>query len=365
MRRLNRYYIVFLFIMFPSLLGGFLPTCSIVQAQAPPPKQEKPIVLRHAQYWPAGTSEGVAIRRWSNEIMKRTGNRVKIEHYFAEALVKATEQLTAIREGIVDFYTFIPGYFAADFPLTQGLDLIYLTTSNYVQAKAIMDLYRTYKPFREEFDRHNMILLAGNSASQMMAGAKVPIRNAKDFVGLKLRTFGITSKAIAMLGATSVAIPLPELYPALERGVVDGFCGVPFVMVYAFKIHEVCPYIVNPGMGAFAQGEVAINRDTWNKLPADIRKIIEEVSSLYTEFLCEEYTSIEKKAAEEMRAKRVDLYNLPSDEVQKCKDKILPKFHDDWIKSVEAKGLPGRELSERFKEIIKKWTPKDKYVAPF
>ena len=68
---------------------------------------------------------------------------------------------------------------------------------------------------------------------------KAPINTLDDLKGKKIRIFAkAQSDYLAALNASTVSIPLAELYSALERGVVDGCITGPEVAAGA-KYHEV------------------------------------------------------------------------------------------------------------------------------
>jgi TRAP-type transport system periplasmic protein len=79
------------------------------------------------------------------------------------------------------------------------------------------------------------------------------------------------------VGATPVLVPVPEFYTGLERGVVDGAAD-PLTNFMTFQLYEVCKYVIEPGV--FTGGLVMImNLGTWNKLPEDMKKLINDVGA--------------------------------------------------------------------------------------
>ena len=52
---------------------------------------------------------------------------------------------------------------------------------------------------------------------------KDPIQKLDDFKGMKIRVFPAIAPAVKALGANPVVLPMPQIYTAMERGVVKGF----------------------------------------------------------------------------------------------------------------------------------------------
>jgi len=50
------------------------------------------------------------------------------------------------------------------------------------------------------------------------------------------------------------------------------------------------------------------------------------------------------------------IYTLPPEERQRWAVKLKP-LEEDWVKSMDAKGLPGRQLLSDLREAIKKYDP--------
>ncbi len=74
--------------------------------------------------------------------------------------------------------------------------------------------------------------------------SKKPILTPDDFKGMKIRTPNnpLFTKAFELLGATPTPMPLGDVYPALQQGVVDG-AENPLPVIFGSKQHEVAKNI--------------------------------------------------------------------------------------------------------------------------
>lgn len=326
---------------------------------------EKPIVLKLSSFLPETGTEGKMGRWWGSEVEKRTNGRVKVQYYFAESLVKTMDSLGAVTSGIADVQFFAPGYFPTQLPLSGGPDLIYQTRSNWVFAKAYNEMAHTFPPFVKMLKDNNIVLMSSWPASEVVLVSAKPVKTLADIKGKKVRAMGLMNNAMKSLGATPVAMPLPEVYEALERGTIDAVTGLPYHLVVAFKLQEAAKYLVNPGIGCYASGGYFMNLKTWTGLPDDVKQIIAKINEDFPDAAASISNEQLKQTTETLLKAKVDIYSLPADEVAKWKAILVPGVYDDWIKQMETKSLPGRETLAKYQELIKKYEKSDKYVSPY
>ena len=104
----------------------------------------------------------------------------------------------------------------------------------------------------------------------------VPIYEPADLNGIRIRTPGspMFQESIRAMGATPVAMPFGETYPAIQQGAVDGL-EVQLSSAYTASIYEVTSYMARTGHFHLLNGVVA--SETWfRSLPADIQEILLE-----------------------------------------------------------------------------------------
>jgi len=112
---------------------------------------------------------------------------------------------------------------------------------------------------------------------------KDPLNTVADFKGVKTRSHSnVLSDLINTLGANAQTMAFAEVYPALERGVLDGAvtCGSCAV---GQKWFEVTDYLTGPVPGTFAETFITFNATQWASLPADFQAIILEEGILHSE----------------------------------------------------------------------------------
>jgi len=107
--------------------------------------------------------------------------------------------------------------------------------------------------------------------------AKKPIMRLADFAGKKLRVNATAMEREKMkrLGATAVPMPLGEVLPSLQRGVIDGTMSGTSIFV-AFKFNDVVKVITQTNDTMLVS--MAVASKVWlDKLPPDLRKMVIDV----------------------------------------------------------------------------------------
>ena len=111
---------------------------------------------------------------------------------------------------------------------------------------------------------------------------KKPLNTLDDVKGLKTRVHsGVLQDLLNHLGASAQFMTFADVYPALERGVLDAAvtcstCGI------GQKWYEVTTHLTGPFPGTFGQTFITFAKREWDKMPEDIQAIIREVGEEYT-----------------------------------------------------------------------------------
>jgi tripartite ATP-independent transporter DctP family solute receptor len=101
-----------------------------------------------------------------------------------------------------------------------------------------------------------------------------PIRKPEDLKGMRIRTppAPIWQESVRALGATPVALPFGEMYPALQQKAIDGVELV-YNNIPAGRFYEVLKYASETSHIMLINFEV-ISAKFFNSLPADYQKIL-------------------------------------------------------------------------------------------
>jgi len=306
----------------------------------------------------------LANEAWANEIEKRTNGRVKFEFFWGASLLKPPEQMKGTGAGLVDVSLGMPAYDPSATPLATIGDLGYITSKVDAAARALNDLYEMLPYFKNELEQYNVKVLFFIPFPPTILGSYSPIRSLEDLKGKKIRALGLLNHVINRLGGVPVGIPLPEVYEALSRKVVDGLTSMPLSSVPGYKFHEVAKYYLDFGYGSYAIQYVCINRDKWESLPVDIREIIEEVSARGIDIYVDALVKSEQEYIEPLKTAGCSFYTLPYEEVSRWKNTVVPAIWNDWIEKHKKDG-PSKEFFDLFVERVRYHEPRSTYTQSF
>jgi len=176
--------------------------------------------------------------------------------------VQAADALRLLRSGTFDVMSVQIGMASRDDPFFEGIDLIGVST-DMKQLRAAVDAYR------EAFDarlqqRFNAKVMTLWPFGPQVFYCNKEIRSIDDVRGLKVRSFTPSMAALVQhLGAIPVTLQFSEVYPSLQRGVVD--CGVTSpTSGNSGKWPEVTSHFLPLSVSGSVQGHF-MNLDHWKR----------------------------------------------------------------------------------------------------
>ena len=234
------------------------------------------IELKYAGLLPPGTTLSAPVDEWGKLVEERTQGQVKLTTYHAQSLGKFREFPKLMKSGLCDM-AFVAGG-TPGFSLLSVSELPTLVSSMRISMDLVNGLYRTGYFFSIFEDKGFKLMFFMNSDPRMIWLSKKKVTRLSDFKGLKIRGISPVHIDVAKaLGATAVGIAPADVYMALERGTVDGIMN-PTEGIFAMKLKDSIKYVlwepVTSDMTA-----VVMNLDVWNKLPAEVRAVVQDVNA--------------------------------------------------------------------------------------
>jgi TRAP-type C4-dicarboxylate transport system substrate-binding protein len=174
---------------------------------------------------------------------------------------------------------------------------------------------------------------------------KKAVKTMADLKGLKIRAHGFSAKVVSALGGTPVAMPMPEVYQSLQKGVVDGAL-YPLEAQKGWKLGEVTDYTtLSYSMAYTTSFYVVMNKDKWAALPDSAKKAIEEINKEWIPKHGQAWDDSDAEGKEFFLSKGHKLIELAADEAEAWKKAVAPVL-GEYAKEAEGKGLPGKEALE-------------------
>jgi TRAP-type mannitol/chloroaromatic compound transport system substrate-binding protein len=138
------------------------------------------------------------------------------------------------------------------------------------------------KLWEEVYAPFNLVPRPGPSFAPQMAGwFRKKMNTIGDYKGLKMRIgTGLGAKVYARAGSTTVLTPAADIYPALERGVIDAVEWVGPHDDMVLGLHKTAHYYYYPGWhepGTVV--EFAFNKKAYDALPVDLRRTLDHATA--------------------------------------------------------------------------------------
>ena len=276
-----------------------------------------------------------------------SGGRLKLQVFPVGALFPIQEGLEAVGGGVAEIAMLTGGYYAGKIGPIANLEngvpgslRTPIERYNFFYKGGFIEL------LRDVFAKRGIYYLGPQLSPPWDIMSKRPITSAKDFQGLKIRAFGVEAKWYEKLGATPVFLGGGDIYTGLATGVIDAMRWGPPSANMKNGYHEVAKFYVQPSPMPVPNNFYAVNLAAWNKLPNDLKAILEEcaiASSL-------EYLALggmsDAKAMRDMEAAGVKVTRIPDEEWARM-EKEARAIWEAYSKE-DAAAAKGVELLTKF-----------------
>lgn len=355
----------------PSLLFIVPIMCLLLSIHSVNAK-DKPIELSYGSYIPESSMHSEQDRLWAAELEKRSKGRVKVTRWhFGGAICGGSEQMGCIAQGLIDIGFTSANYNPAGLRLATITDIPYLSSVPGADVKARADLYETHSAFRNEFRDQGLEVLSFHPTAVMIFGftKRKAIQSTADMKGIRAWAFGAVAEIMREMGMTPVGMPIGEVYESMARGIADGYC-LPLWYIVPSKFCELTATVIDPMFGCAASPFLAMSKSRYDSLPADIRKIIED---LRQEQIVPEVRILEKhedQALEALRKEVPDLKYLKFSDraVSEWRKQSRPEeMFEKLIKEREPRSPQARDFFRQYQALVKKYDPEmgRHYKSPF
>jgi TRAP-type C4-dicarboxylate transport system substrate-binding protein len=311
-------------------------------AQAP----AKVITIRMATWHPAKIP-AVNAGFWTvREFARRSMGRVKVEEFFSGTLAGGKEILQACGKGVVDACLWVPPYNPGMGPLAEIGYVPAVVGSTWSGIMAFNRCYAEFPEIEKEFTSNNVVYLGGTGNPRCNIISTKPIRSLDDLKGLKINAGGSQQVLLSKFGVPAISIVSTEVYEALKRGTVDGNVNNPeWARVYNF--HEASKYWYDIPVGGFIFFSI-MNKDFFNKLPADLQKLLLSLRDPQAEANYMIYDVASDQRARGIMYKTLEVIKPPQADIDQFLKIAKETVWTDWIKEIEKRGLPGQKLFDRW-----------------
>ena len=202
----------------------------------------------------------------------------------------------------------------------------------------------------------------GAHSDEIHMHSRKPIRTSANLKGLKLRTSGAWAEVATMLGASTVILPGAEVYPALERGVVDAIEWATPGINLGLGFHKVAKYVILPGVhqpGAVL--ECVFDKALWDGFDATTKTQIETAAKQSTLNSWMAINMLDADALEKLKAAGAEIIRVDQSYIDDVA-KATREWEDKYIAS---DGGWFKKVVEHQRAFMTVWKQTNQYRTEF
>lgn len=328
------------------------PIPASIPASAPIPAPPAPEVIKLVvATWesPEGTN-AQTLRDWLKEVGDKSGGKVTAEIAWGGVMGKAPEHYDLAVNGVADMTFVAIAFTPGRFPMAEVIQLpVTGEASNEMMANAFWELYKLGY-FDEEL-KDVKLLWVGTTGIYDYQMGKAEVLTFADMKGKKIRASGaVHTEIVKALGSVPVGMAAPEIYSALQTGVLDGSYTT-WNFIKSFRTETVTTSVTEVGVGSFNLAFV-MNKATYNKLPADIQAYIDEIAPKYNGITGRRHTQFDEEAKILLEDAGGEVNHLSAADMEKVGEAVAPLW-EKWIAEGDSMGLPREKLVDDFYHILR------------
>ena len=283
---------------------------------------------------------------WVEQIREATGGTVDIEIHAGGALGPPPQVYENVVAGAQDIGWTLPGYTPGRFPITDIIEAPFAFPDGTEGTEVALELWDEFEDLQAEYGDVKMLAFWTMDTGDLFTRDQ-RVETLEDLAGLTIRSpTPMQSQALEALGAAAVNMPGPEIYDAVERGVIDGY-SLANSATRVFDLGPTTGYrtVCHCYTAVFV---LVLNQQTWDGLsPAQQEALDEHSGPELARRLAGEHVAQAEDVAETYWPEHgVDSVELSEAEFARWRDAVQPVY-DQWISEREAEGVPGQEMADR------------------
>jgi TRAP-type mannitol/chloroaromatic compound transport system substrate-binding protein len=206
----------------------------------------------------------------------------------------------------------------------------------------------------EFYSKHNIVNLpCGNTGAQMGGWFRKEINTLDDLKGLKMRIAGIAGQVMAKLGVVPQQIAGGDIYPSLEKGVIDAAEWVGPYDDHKLGFHQVAKFYNYPGWWEGGPCiHLFVNSAKWQELPKAYQAIARGAAAIANETMLARYDNQNPKALREIVATGVKLKAYPRDIMEAAYKASQDIYAEIYQKNESFKKIHEAQTAFRNEEVL-------------
>ena len=260
-------------------------------------------------------------RRYKEVLEKATNNRIAVQIFPQSQLGTPAGQIEGLQLGTIEMFMIVTDFFAGIDPRFGIFSIPYLFDSKEAANRTVADP-ELNAAILSLAEAKGLVGVATAVQADARYFAKNPIRKLDDFRGMKLRVNATAAERERMrrLGATAVPMPLSEMIPALQTGVVDGtMSGISiYVNLNLHTISKILTRTDDTLIISFG----AISKRWLDKLPPDLRQTVVEEGRKLQPWFVQAGIDEDREQSQKWIERGGEIVSLPPDDMTKLRERL-------------------------------------------
>ncbi|MEM6603319.1 MAG: TRAP transporter substrate-binding protein DctP [Pseudomonadota bacterium] len=248
----------------------------------------------------------------ARQVAAMTDNKFQISVFAAGELAPALGALDITSNGTVDACHTTSYYYVGKNPaFAIGSCLPF--GMNARQQIGWMTAGNGLETMQSLYDDYNIVgFPAGNTGAQMGGWLRKELNTIEDVKGLKIRIGGLAGEVFQKIGAIPQQIAGSDIYPALEKGVIDAAEWVGPYDDEKLGFHKIVPYYYYPGWWEGGPNiHFFVNKTVWEELPKDYQHIFKSACTGATLDMLTKYDALNGDALRRIAATGTKIKKYP------------------------------------------------------
>lgn len=254
--------------------------------------EAKKITLKGVAFLPLNVTGQEKYKEFAKKVTERSNGELVIDLIGGPETIPAFDQVEALKNGIVDIIQMSGNYYWSVVPEARSFHL--------AQANPMEQRKTGYYDAMNDAHKKAGLFYLGRArwGKGFYLYTNLYVKTPKELAGKKFRSAAIYNAFMTELGITPIVMKPPDIYTAMERGVVEGF-GWADSGVYQRGWAEVTKYRIEHPFYT-NNTVVLLNLKKWKSLPRHLQDLMVEVIKEIEPEAVEHFISISDKEKEQL-----------------------------------------------------------------
>ncbi len=314
------------------LASILLAACGGVESNPSTSSEKEVLSLKFANITKENGAWSVAANKLGEILENKTNGRITLEFYPGGLLGNESDMMQQLNTGSIDMAVITTAQLSSSSE-AFGAWLMPFVVDSHDQAYQLWTTEESMNLFNT-LTKENVHGLGYLTTGFRYMLTTKPVNSIEDLNGFKLRT--TPSPTILdywkTLGASPTPMPLTEVYTAMQTGVINGV-DIDSDSLVNEKLTEIAKHLT-PDNHMYWAGGLMINKDRWNSLSDEDKKMIEEAVTETMKFNVEHV----KKNEQDLLENAVEKYGITN--VHELKNRAEFIHHVDSVRKVWSEKSP-------------------------